>query len=102
MRLARQEPGSDELDRHRSEPEGAPARLRALYDMARGELFGTPWLDEGSRRRAVESVTPRTCGCPIGIDPASYRGGERLVPAVDEVVPAGLAVDGAELTEMCV
>ncbi|MGW0185706.1 hypothetical protein ACWDV7_08155 [Streptomyces sp. NPDC003362] len=40
--------------------------------------------------------------CPIGIDPASYQGRERLVRAVDEAVPAGLAVDGAELKEMCV
>ncbi|CAL9332458.1 hypothetical protein SUDANB105_00102 [Streptomyces sp. enrichment culture] len=59
MRLARQEPASDELARHRTEPEGAPARLRTLDDVARGELFGAPWLDEGSRHRAVESVTPR-------------------------------------------
>jgi hypothetical protein len=42
------------------------------------------------------------CGCPIGIDPASYQGGERLVRAIDEAVPAGLAVDGGGLTEMCV
>jgi hypothetical protein len=59
MRLARQEPASEELVRARTEAEGLPARLRTLDDVARGELFGTPCLDEGSRRRAVESVTPR-------------------------------------------
>jgi hypothetical protein len=41
------------------------------------------------------------CGCPVGIDPASYRGGERLVRAVDEAVPAGLAFDGVGPTEAC-
>ncbi|MFG2295940.1 hypothetical protein [Streptomyces sp. NPDC048603] len=39
------------------------------------------------------------CGCSIGIDPSWYRGGERLVRAVDEAVPAHLAFEAADPEE---
>ncbi|MEU5437957.1 hypothetical protein AB0G73_31925 [Streptomyces sp. NPDC020719] len=200
LSLARDEPAPAEVARHRSLPEGPSARLRTLDHAARAELFGTPCLDEGSRRRALESVIPRNvrdswqraiqraqlvvpaglllcfagpdgrrlwctscwtwdetapwgqvfreprakrafkraaerhwmvltdksvvsctpgayhelrfddvialerwglernligrCGCTIGVDPAWYRDGQRLVRAVDEAVSAELAFDG--------
>ncbi|MDQ0760629.1 hypothetical protein [Streptomyces canus] len=48
------------------------------------------------QRWGPERVLIGRCGCDIGIDPAWYRGGRRLVRAVDEAVPAELAFDGAE------
>ncbi|MFB6672445.1 hypothetical protein ACFCWG_08595 [Streptomyces sp. NPDC056390] len=203
LSLAGNEPDPAEVARHRCPPEGAPVQLRTLDDAARTELFGTPTLDEGSRRRALECVTSRDvrdswqrsmeraqlvvpeglllclagpdgrrlwcascwtwdeippfgqvfreplakraltraaerqwvvltaesvvsckpgahhklrfddvialerwgpernligrCGCNVGVDPAWYRGGQRLTRALDEAVPAELAFDGAEL-----
>ncbi|MEU0945212.1 hypothetical protein ABZ379_20815 [Streptomyces canus] len=47
-------------------------------------------------RRGPERVLVGRCGCDIGIDPAWYRGGRRLIRAVDDAVPAELAFDGAE------
>jgi hypothetical protein len=40
------------------------------------------------------------CGCDVGIDPAWYRGGQQLVSAIDQAVPAELAFDGARLTRL--
>ncbi|MEU9322485.1 hypothetical protein AB0D91_01475 [Streptomyces canus] len=47
-------------------------------------------------RWGPERVLIGRCGCDIGIDPAWYRGGRRLIRALDEAVPAELAFDGAE------
>ncbi|MFC9529073.1 hypothetical protein ACFT38_00750 [Streptomyces sp. NPDC056975] len=203
MSLATNEPAPAEVARHSAPPEEAVEKLRTLDDAARAELFGTPFLDEGSRRRALECVTPRDvrdswqrameqaqlvvpqglllhltgpdgrrlwctscwtwdeippwgqvfrqplakhvfrrttdrhwliltgksvvsctpsayhelrfddvialerwgpernligrCGCNVGVDPALYRGGQGLIRALDDAVPAELAFDGAEL-----
>lgn len=59
LSLARDEPAPAEVARHRSLPEDPPPRARTLDDAARSELFGIPFLDEGSRRRALEGVTPQ-------------------------------------------
>ncbi|MFC9669986.1 hypothetical protein [Streptomyces sp. NPDC056949] len=59
MSLASKEPAPAEVARHRSPSEEAREELVTLDDAARAELFGTPFLDEGSRRRALECVTPR-------------------------------------------
>ncbi|WP_432189615.1 hypothetical protein [Streptomyces sp. Tue6028] len=205
VRLSKEDPTADEVARHTASRGGATGRSRTLEDAARGELFGTPCLDDGSRRRALECVTPQgvreswqrvlghaqlvvptgtllhlagqdgrrlwctscwtwdeipphgevfraslpkrafgrsverhwmvlttdslvlctpgachrlrlddviaverwgpernligRCGCSIGVDPAWYRGGHRLVRALDEAVPAELAFDGVEHPE---
>ncbi|MFG3370529.1 hypothetical protein ACGF0K_36970 [Streptomyces sp. NPDC048156] len=203
LSLARNEPAPAEVARHCPPSGGAAEKLRTLDDAARTELFGTPFLDEGSRRHALECVTPRDvrdswqrameraqlvvpqglllhlkgpdgrrlwctscwtwdeippggqafrqppvkhvlrrtaerhwviltgesvvsckpgahhelrfddvialerwgsernligrCGCNVGVDPAWYRGGQRLTRALDDAIPTELAFDGAEL-----
>lgn len=57
--LAMEDPTPAEVNRHRSSLEDTPAHLRILGHAAREELFGTPFLDEDSRRRTVEGITPR-------------------------------------------
>jgi len=47
-------------------------------------------------RHGSERVLIGRCGCDIGIDPAWYRGGRRLIRALDEAVPAELAYDRDE------
>ncbi|MGW6482176.1 hypothetical protein ACWGDS_30585 [Streptomyces sp. NPDC055059] len=206
LSLARNQPSAAEVARHRSPSDEAGEKLRTLDDAARTELFGTPFLDEGSRRHALECVTPRDvrdswqrvmeraqlvvpqglllhltgpdgrrlwctscwtwdeippggqvfcqplarrmlrrtaerhwviltgesvvsckpgayhelrfddvialerwgpernligrCGCNVGVDPAWYRGGQRLIRALDDAVPAELAFDGSELAPL--
>jgi hypothetical protein len=45
-------------------------------------------------RHGPERVLIGRCGCDVGLDPSWYRGGKRLIRAVDEAVPAELAFDG--------
>ncbi|RFC71119.1 hypothetical protein DXZ75_28675 [Streptomyces sp. AcE210] len=51
----------------------------------------------GLERWGLERNLIGRCGCNVGIDPAWYRGGQRLIRALDDAVPAELAFDGAEL-----
>ncbi|MCW8375938.1 peptidase M16 family protein [Streptomyces justiciae] len=57
--------------------------------------FHTLRFDEviAVERHGSERVLIGRCGCEIGIDPAWYRGGRRLIRALDEAVPAQLAYD---------
>ncbi|MEV8628558.1 hypothetical protein [Streptomyces sp. NPDC051079] len=45
----------------------------------------------GAERRLIGR-----CGCTIGLNPAWFRDGHRLIRAVDEAVPPELAFDGEE------
>lgn len=200
--LALAEPTRDEVIRNTSSHNGAPAGQSALDAAARSELFGTPFLSEGSNAAAFAAVTERDvraawhrameraqlvvptgpilrlagpggrrlwcstcwtwdekapwgqvfrpslvkhlrtrtkqrhwavltptsvvactpqayhelrfddvlalerwgaerrligrCGCTIGINPAWFRNGQRLIQAVDKAVPADLTFDGVD------
>ncbi|MEU2287076.1 hypothetical protein ABZ614_35055 [Streptomyces sp. NPDC013178] len=85
LSLAGEEPTAAEVARHCAPLEGAPARLRTLDDAARSELFGTPCLDEGSRRRALEGVTPRDV----------RDSWQQAMERAQLVVPNGLLLDFA-------
>ncbi|MFF1401148.1 hypothetical protein ACFVZD_46545 [Streptomyces sp. NPDC058287] len=80
LRLAGNEPDPAEVARHRCPPGGAPAQMRTLDDAARTKLFGAPSLDEGSRRRALECVTP----------PAVRDSWQQSMERAQLVVPEGL------------